>query len=73
MSNKKKKNLKTYNNQSTAKSREMSFVGSPKAPNTNNIVTNAELGILAAPILANVAVILKINLRTFNLKNNNII
>ena len=39
--------------------RLMSFVGSPTAVNTNNIVTRPADGTLAAPILANVAVKLK--------------
>lgn len=43
-----------------ANNREMSSVGKPKAVNTKSIVTNAALGMLAAPMLAKVAVRLKI-------------
>lgn len=51
--------MKSYSSQSTANRSETSFVGNPSAVNTKIIVTKAELGILAAPILANVAVRLK--------------
>lgn len=46
----------TYSIQSIANKSETSFVGSPRAVNTNSMVTNAALGMLAAPILAKVAV-----------------
>ena len=46
----------TYNIQSIANNREISFVGRPKAVSTNSMVTRAALGILAAPTLAKVAV-----------------
>lgn len=48
--------MQTYSIQSTAKSKEISLVGRPKAVSTINIVIKAELGILAAPMLARVAV-----------------
>lgn len=46
----------TYSIQSIANKSETSFVGNPRAVSTNSMVTNAALGILAAPILAKVAV-----------------
>lgn len=58
-------NVYAYSNQSTAKSKEMSLVGSPNAVKTNSIVINAALGMLAAPILAKVAV----KLEKINAKN----
>lgn len=54
---KNEKNVRvTYSIQSIANNRETSFVGRPKAVNTNSMVTNAALGMLAAPTLAKVAV-----------------
>lgn len=41
------------------KSKETSLVGRPRAVSTRSIVISAALGILAAPMLANVAVKLK--------------
>lgn len=49
----------THRNQSTAKIRLMSSVGSPTEVSTISIVMRPALGILAAPILAHVAVKLK--------------
>lgn len=46
----------TYSIQSIANNKETSFVGRPSAVSTNSMVTNAALGILAAPTLARVAV-----------------
>ena len=40
--------------------RLMSLVGSPTAVNTSSMVTNPALGTLAAPILASVAVKLRV-------------
>lgn len=51
----------THRNQSTAKIRLMSSVGSPTEVSTISIVMRPALGILAAPILAHVAVKLKQN------------
>lgn len=48
----------TYRNQSTARRRLMSLVGSPTEVRTINMVISPALGILAAPILAQVAVTL---------------
>ena len=50
--------INTYRNQSTVRRRLTSFVGKPAAVSTSNMVTKPALGTLAAPILANVAVIL---------------
>ena len=50
----------TYSSQSTAMIRLMSLVGSPTAVNTSSMVTNPALGTLAAPILASVAVKLRV-------------
>lgn len=46
----------TYNSQSTATSKLMSWVGRPTAVRMRSIVTSPALGILAAPTLARVAV-----------------
>jgi len=46
----------TYSIQSIANKSETSFVGSPRVVSTNSMVTNAALGMLAAPMLAKVAV-----------------
>lgn len=48
----------TYSSQSTATRRLMSWVGSPTAVRISSMVTSPALGILAAPTLARVAVIL---------------
>lgn len=48
-----------YSSQSTATRRLMSWVGSPTAVRIRTMVTSPALGILAAPTLANVAVILQ--------------
>ena len=50
------KTRNTYKNQSTARMRLISSVGRPTAVKTINMVTRPALGILAAPILAQVAV-----------------
>ena len=50
--------LYTYKSQSTAKSKDTSPVGNPRAVRTNSMVIRAELGIEAAPMLARVAVML---------------
>ena len=52
------KSRDTYRNQSTARIRLMSSVGSPTEVRTINMVISPALGILAAPILAQVAVTL---------------
>lgn len=49
----------THSSQSTAMSRLMSWVGRPTAVRINSMVTRPALGILAAPTLARVAVILR--------------
>lgn len=48
----------THSSQSTAMSRLISWVGSPTAVRISSMVTSPALGILAAPTLARVAVIL---------------
>lgn len=49
----------THSSQSTAISRLMSWVGRPTAVRISSMVTSPALGILAAPTLASVAVILE--------------
>lgn len=49
----------THSSQSTATRRLMSWVGSPTAVRIRSMVTSPALGILAAPTLARVAVMLK--------------
>ena len=61
----------SYRSQSTATMRLMSSVGSPTAVKTRIIVTRPALGMLAAPILARVAVKLRIKQNKIkNLKKN---
>lgn len=43
-----------------ARSKEISSVGKPRVVDINNMLINAALGILAAPMLAKVAVKLRI-------------
>lgn len=57
-------NVQTHSNQSTATSRLMSWVGRPTAVRIKSIVTSPALGMLAAPILARVAVILDESIAT---------
>lgn len=53
-----RKNIYTYNNQSTAMINDTSSAGSPNVSKTITIVTNPAWGIPAAPIDAIVAVTL---------------